>query len=45
MQQHLAKEIVIFGVFVADTGHPVDRPPDGETILGNSFKLGLSGKR
>lgn len=25
MQQHLAKEIVIFGVFVADTGHPISQ--------------------
>ena len=37
--------IVILGVFVADTSFRADRPPRmGETILGNSFALGPGGK-
>jgi ribokinase len=37
--------IVILGVFVADTAYRADRAPRmGETILGNSFKLGPGGK-
>ena len=37
--------IVILGVFVADTSYRADRPPRmGETVLGNSFKLGPGGK-
>ena len=40
-----ANRIVILGVFVADTSYRADRPPRiGETILGNSFKLGPGGK-
>lgn len=39
------KPIVILGVFVADTAYRADRQPRmGETILGNSFKLGPGGK-
>ncbi|MDF0602454.1 ribokinase [Psychromarinibacter sp. C21-152] len=38
-------KIVILGVFVADTAYRADRMPRiGETILGNSFKLGPGGK-
>ena len=38
-------EIVILGVFVADTTYRAERPPRmGETILGNSFALGPGGK-
>lgn len=38
-------KIVILGVFVADTAYRADRAPKmGETILGNSFKLGPGGK-
>ena len=38
-------EIVILGVFVADTAYRADRAPRiGETILGNSFALGPGGK-
>jgi ribokinase len=38
-------KVVILGVFVADTAYRADRPPRmGETILGNSFKLGPGGK-
>ncbi len=38
-------KIVILGVFVADTAYRADRPPRmGETIMGNSFKLGPGGK-
>lgn len=38
-------KIVILGVFVADTAYRADRAPRmGETILGNSFKLGPGGK-
>ena len=37
--------VVILGVFVADTAYRADRAPRmGETILGNSFKLGPGGK-
>ncbi|MCP4182097.1 MAG: ribokinase [Hyphomicrobiales bacterium] len=37
--------IVILGVFVADTSYRADRVPRiGETILGNSFALGPGGK-
>jgi len=39
------KPVVILGVFVADTAYRADRQPRmGETILGNSFKLGPGGK-
>jgi len=38
-------EVVILGVFVADTAYRADRLPEmGETILGNSFVLGPGGK-
>ena len=38
-------EIVILGVFVADTAYRADRQPKmGETLLGNSFALGPGGK-
>lgn len=38
-------EIVILGVFVADTAYRAERQPRmGETILGKSFKLGPGGK-
>ncbi|WP_172300330.1 ribokinase [Pseudoruegeria sp. HB172150] len=38
-------EIVILGVFVADTSYRADRMPKmGETILGNNFALGPGGK-
>jgi ribokinase len=41
----MAGEIVILGVFVADTAYRADRAPRmGETILGNSFALGPGGK-
>lgn len=41
----MAGKIVILGVFVADTAYRADRAPRmGETILGNSFKLGPGGK-
>ncbi len=37
--------IVILGVFVADTAYRADRMPKmGETIMGNSFALGPGGK-
>jgi ribokinase len=37
--------VAILGVFVADTAYRASRPPRmGETILGNSFKLGPGGK-
>lgn len=40
-----SKPVVILGVFVADTAYRADRQPRmGETILGNSFKLGPGGK-
>ncbi|MER9006894.1 MULTISPECIES: ribokinase [unclassified Mesorhizobium] len=39
------KPVVVLGVFVADTAYRADRQPRmGETILGNSFKLGPGGK-
>ncbi|MEP5729528.1 MAG: ribokinase [Sulfitobacter sp.] len=38
-------QVVILGVFVADTAYRADRMPKmGETILGNSFALGPGGK-
>ena len=38
-------DIVILGVFVADTAYRADRAPRmGETIMGNSFALGPGGK-
>ena len=38
-------EVVILGVFVADTAYRADRQPRmGETILGRSFALGPGGK-
>jgi ribokinase len=41
----VTKPVVILGVFVADTAYRADRQPRlGETILGNSFKLGPGGK-
>ncbi len=41
----MSGEIVILGVFVADTAYRADRQPRmGETILGNSFALGPGGK-
>jgi len=41
----MAGEIVILGVFVADTAYRADRAPRmGETIMGNSFALGPGGK-
>lgn len=41
----VGKPVVILGVFVADTAYRADRQPRmGETILGNSFKLGPGGK-
>ena len=39
------QSVVILGVFVADTAYRADRAPRmGETIIGNSFKLGPGGK-
>lgn len=39
------KPIVILGIFVADTAYRAERQPRmGETILGQSFKLGPGGK-
>ncbi len=41
----MGKPVVILGVFVADTAYRADRQPRmGETILGNSFRLGPGGK-
>jgi ribokinase len=41
----MAGEIVILGVFVADTAYRADRQARmGETILGNAFSLGPGGK-
>ncbi len=41
----MTQDIVILGVFVADTSYRADRAPRmGETILGNSFALGPGGK-
>ena len=39
------KDIVILGVFVADTAYRASRQPKiGETIIGNEFSLGPGGK-
>ncbi len=39
------KNIVILGVFVADTAYRASRQPEmGETIIGNEFSLGPGGK-
>ena len=39
------KDIVILGVFVADTAYRASRQPEiGETIIGNEFSLGPGGK-
>lgn len=41
----MTMDVVILGVFVADTAYRADRQPRmGETILGNSFALGPGGK-
>ena len=41
----MSDNIVILGVFVADTSYRANRAPRmGETILGNSFSLGPGGK-
>ncbi len=41
----MSDNIVILGVFVADTAYRADRAPRmGETIMGNSFALGPGGK-
>ncbi len=41
----MGQEIVVLGVFVADTSYRADRAPRmGETIMGNSFALGPGGK-
>ena len=41
----MSAEIVILGVFVADTSYRADRLPKmGETLLGRSFALGPGGK-
>ncbi|MEL6208404.1 MAG: PfkB family carbohydrate kinase, partial [Pseudomonadota bacterium] len=41
----MAHDIVILGVFVADTAYRADRQPRmGETVLGQSFALGPGGK-
>jgi len=41
----MRNDIVILGVFVADTAYRADRQPRmGETIMGNSFVLGPGGK-
>jgi ribokinase len=41
----MGQDIVILGVFVADTSFRADRAPRiGETIMGNSFALGPGGK-
>ena len=41
----MSGKIVILGVFVADTAYRAERQPRmGETILGESFKLGPGGK-
>jgi ribokinase len=38
-------DVVILGVFVADTAYRAPRPPNmGETIMGDSFTLGPGGK-
>ena len=39
------KNIVILGVFVADTAYRASRQPQiGETLIGNEFSLGPGGK-
>ncbi|ABD55038.1 ribokinase [Jannaschia sp. CCS1] len=41
----MSHDVVILGVFVADTAYRADRQPKmGETILGKSFALGPGGK-
>ncbi|WP_420333589.1 ribokinase [Roseibium sp.] len=41
----MSLDIVVLGVFVADTAYRAARPPKmGETILGKSFSLGPGGK-
>mgnify|MGYP001059736138 CR=1 FL=1 len=41
----MTQDIVVLGVFVADTSYRADRAPRmGETIMGNSFALGPGGK-
>ncbi|MFT7596008.1 MAG: ribokinase [Paracoccaceae bacterium] len=41
----MTQDIVVLGVFVADTSYRADRAPRmGETIMGNSFTLGPGGK-
>jgi len=41
----MGQDIVVLGVFVADTSYRADRAPKmGETIMGNSFALGPGGK-
>lgn len=41
----MSGQIVILGVFVADTAYRADRAPRmGETLMGNSFALGPGGK-
>lgn len=41
----MSQDVVILGVFVADTAYRADRQPRmGETILGQSFALGPGGK-
>lgn len=41
----MRQDIVVLGVFVADTSYRADRAPRmGETIMGNSFALGPGGK-
>ncbi|MCF6234258.1 MAG: ribokinase [Rhodobacteraceae bacterium] len=41
----MGQDIVVLGVFVADTSYRADRVPRmGETIMGNSFALGPGGK-
>jgi len=41
----MVQEVVVLGVFVADTSYRADRAPRmGETIMGNSFALGPGGK-
>lgn len=41
----MGRDIVVLGVFVADTSYRADRAPRmGETIMGNSFALGPGGK-
>lgn len=41
----MGQDVVVLGVFVADTSYRADRAPRmGETIMGNSFALGPGGK-